>query len=72
MFGYIEQKHLVFSYYEEGAVQKVGADAYVVPDPRFHKEYTLKTAESFFSRNSGRSTINEWLERTVNSLKSRP
>lgn len=72
MFGYIEQEHLVFSYYEEGVVQKVGADAYVAPDPRFRKEYTLKTAESFFSGSGSRSTINRWLDNTVNSLKSRP
>jgi len=71
MFGYVDQGHLVFSCYGEGIVQKVGTDAYVAPKPRFHKEYTLKTAESFFSGNRGRSTINQWLDNAVNSLKSR-
>jgi len=72
MFGYVEQEHLVFSYYDQMIVEKVGTDGYVAPDPRFRKEYTLKTAESFFSGKSGRSTINEWLDNAVNGLKSRP
>jgi|GEM_PF-1950317 len=72
MFGYVNQGHLVFSYYKEGIVQKVGTDANVAPDPHFHKEYTLKTAESFFSGTGSRSTINQWLDNTVSNLKSRP
>ncbi|WP_316787671.1 hypothetical protein [Pedobacter frigoris] len=69
MFGYVDQGHLVFSYYSEGIVKKVGTDAYVAPDPRFHKEYTLKTAESFFSGSGSRSLLNLWLERSANGLE---
>lgn len=72
VFGYVDQGHLVFSYYSEGIVQKVGTDVYVAPNPRFHKEYSLKTAESFFSGTGNRSTINRWLDNAVNSLKSKP
>ncbi|TKC06955.1 hypothetical protein [Pedobacter frigoris] len=72
VFGYVDQGHLVFSYYSEGIVKKVGTDAHVAPDPRFYKEYTLKTAEAFFSGSGSRSTINRWLDNTVSTLKSRP
>jgi len=71
MFGYVDQGHLVFSYCEEGVIQKAGTDAYVAPDPHFYKKYTLETAESFFSGDGSRSTIKHWLDNAVNSLKYR-
>lgn len=71
MFGYVDQGHIVFSYYEEGGLQNIGMDGYVDPDPRFIKAYTLETAESFFFEGGGNSIINQWLENTVNSLKKR-
>lgn len=69
MFGYVDQGHLVFSHYSEGIVKKVGTDAYVAPDPRFYKEYTIQTAESFFSGSGSRSLLSLWLERSANGLE---
>ena len=68
VFGYLDQGQLIFSYYEESVVQKVGTDAYVAPEPRFRKVYTLKTAEAFFFGNGSQSLINQWLERSVSTL----
>ncbi|TKC06956.1 hypothetical protein [Pedobacter frigoris] len=68
MFGYVDQEHLIFSYYSEGVVKKVATDAYVAPDPRFHKEYTLQTAEAFFSGSGSRSTLSRWLDNTISTL----
>lgn len=69
-FGYVEQGHLVFSYYEEGVIQQAGIDQHVAPNPRFCKTYTLETAESFFSGSGNHSIISTWLESTVNHLKA--
>jgi hypothetical protein len=67
MFGYMDQGHLILSICDEGIVQNAG---YGPKNPVFRKNYTLETAESFFSGNGGRSTINQWLDNAVNSLKT--
>jgi hypothetical protein len=72
MLGYVEQGHIVFVYYQESIVQQSGFDSNVSPDPRFYKFYTTETAESFFSGSDNRSTINSWLDATVDNLKKYP
>ncbi|WP_443937951.1 hypothetical protein [Pedobacter sp. MW01-1-1] len=64
-FGYVEQGHLVLSYYEEYKLINAGADGYVPPNPRIRKEYVIETVESFCTRNDGRSLINSWVENAV-------
>lgn len=69
MFGYVDQGHLIFSLYEEGALQKneSGLNKRV-----FRKDYVLQTAGSFLSETQGSSTIQQWLNAKVNSLSKRP
>ncbi len=71
-FGYVEQGHLVLSFYEEGIVKQVGADQSQKANPLFQKSYTIQTAESFFSGSGNGSIISSWLKNTVGNLKNRP
>ena len=60
-FGYVEQNHLVISYYDEGITQTRNVHTGEVSKPVFHKYYTLETIESYLSGNGSSSTINQWL-----------
>ncbi len=72
MFGFLEQEHLVFSYYEEGIADRIGLDGYLAPNPRYYKNYIIETAEFFLSVGGNGSLINSWLKNEVNKLKNRP